>query len=102
MITLVPVLMEIFAPFYLMKRIIQWYYIRQISRGECYQTQKFINTVMEKPGYRMKENLSMIMKTMFFAATFTVVIPYGSPLVAIGLFFYYHASKVKHKLRNNC
>ena len=49
---------------------------------------------MEKPGYRMKENLAMIMKTMFFAATFTVVIPYGSPLVAVGLFVYYFATKV--------
>lgn len=56
-------------------------------------TQKQLNELMAFPKYRMNENCSMILKVMFFAATFTVVIPYGSPIVGCGLVLYYWATK---------
>lgn len=49
---------------------------------------------MEYPEYRLKENCATILKTMLFAATFSIVIPYGSILVAIGLSIFYNTTKV--------
>ena len=39
-ITLVPIIVELTAPFYLMKKFLQWFFIRAIDKNDCYLTQK--------------------------------------------------------------